>query len=100
MRSSTPSRISGFAGTKLSCFTFKTYSYAKIGRDSTVNKTKKEERHFREISLLILPSHQAVKWQIQVQKLLLYLPAPNSHLEVETKTEASEIVNFRSKGKT
>lgn len=102
MRSSTPSRISGFAGTKLSCLTFKTYNQAQRRGDSAVNKGIKLKNTTLEKCrcLFILPSHQAVKWQILFQKFLLSLPAPNSHLEVETKTEASEIVKFRSEGKT
>lgn len=50
MRSSTPSRISGFAGTKLSSFTFKTYNQAhEFWRDSIISKAKNEEYHSSEI---------------------------------------------------
>jgi hypothetical protein len=55
MRSSTPSRISGFAGTRLSVFTFKTYNLKRksiLNISPTIDSTK----HLQRLILLTFPS--------------------------------------------
>jgi len=58
MRSSTPSRISGFAGTKLSSFTFKTYNKAHRERgDCIVSKAKNAPLLRNIVIYLTFPSN-------------------------------------------